>query len=345
MNISTEELCSVLQGQFLQKVDQSSFTGVSIDSRESNLNRKIFFAVQGARFDGHEFLQQALKAGVGALVVHKNLSIKVSSIPVIKVDDTLKALHRLAVYWRKRNKFSVIGITGSAGKTTTKNFCMKLLEDSFSVIGSPKSFNNIYGVPLTLLSAREDTDIVVQEVGMNQKGEIRFLCQLAQPDIVTVTQVGNSHIGMLGSREDIAREKEEIYLNSLEAVHVFNWDNPYTKKMYEDLQKCGRLGKTIIFSSRNEKADVFLQIKEIKKFSFSVTGHFRGVKGFVSVPVVGAVHLSNLMAAASLALASGLEEGQIWDRLSFCRLPAGRNQWLDLSSGAQALFDAYNASP
>ena len=345
MNLSVEELCSVVQGRFLQKVDQSSFTGVSIDSREANLNQKIFFAIQGTRFDGHDFLQQTLKAGAGVLVVHKNLSIEVNSVPVIKVDDTLKALHRLAFHWRKKNKFLVVGITGSAGKTTTKIFCLKLLENTFSVIGSPKSFNNIYGVPLTLLSAKEDTDIVIQEIGMNQKGEIKFLCQLAQPDMVTVTQVGDSHIGMLGNKNEIVREKKEIYLNALNAVQVFNWDNVYTKRMYEDLRECGQLKKTIIFSSKDEKADVFLQIKEVKKFSLSVAGHFRGVRGFVSVPVVGAAHLNNLMAAAALALASGLTGDQVWERLPFCRLPVGRNQWLDLSSGAQALFDAYNASP
>ncbi len=345
MNLSSEELCSVVKGRFLQRADQSSFAGVSIDSRESDLKQKIFFAIQGTRFDGHDFLQPALKAGVGALVVHKKSSVDISSVSVIQVDDTLKALHRLASYWRSKNRFSVIGITGSSGKTTTKSFCLKLLEDTFSVIGSPKSFNNMYGVPLTLLSAKEDTEILVQEIGMNQKGEIKFLCQLAQPDIVTVTQIGDSHVGMLGSREGIAQEKKEIYLNAPEAVHVFNLDNFYTKKMYKDLTTHERPEKVICFSSQDEKADVFLELKEVKKNSLSIEGHLQGVKGFVSVPVVGAVHLSNLMAAAGLALAAGLKESRIWERLSLCHLPAGRNQWLNLSSGAQALFDAYNASP
>lgn len=344
MNLSVEELCSVVQGRFLQKRNSFSFTGVSIDSRESNLKQKIFFAIKGTCFDGHNFLQQALRAGAGALVVHKKTSI-VSSMPVIQVDDTLKALHRLSSYWRKKNKFSVIGITGSSGKTTTKNFCLRILESSFSVIKSPKSFNNVYGVPLTLLSAKESTEVVIQEIGMNQEGEIKLLCQLAQPDIVTVTQVGESHVGMLGSREGIAQEKKEIYLNAPKAVHVFNLDNFYTKRMYKDLTASEHTGEVICFSSQDKKADIFLQIKEMTKFSLSVEGHLKGVKGAVSVPVVGAVHLGNLMAAAGLALAAGLRENQIWERFSLCHLPAGRNQWFNLSSGAQALFDAYNASP
>ena len=345
MNLNTEELCSVVKGRFLQKGDQSSFAGVSIDSREPDLKRKIFFAIQGTRFDGHDFLQSALKAGAGALVIHKKPSVDINSVPVIQVDDTLKAFHRLASYWRRKNKFSVIGVTGSSGKTTTKSFCLKLLEDSFSAIGSPRSFNNMYGVPLTLLSAKEDTEILVQEIGMNQKGEIKFLCQLVQPDIVTVTQVGDSHIGMLGSKEGIAREKKEIYLNTPKAIHVFNLDNFYTREMYKDLTARECSGKVISFSSQDKKADVFLEIKEVKKNSLSVEGRLQEVRGFASVPIVGAVHLSNLMAAAGLALAAGLKESQIWERFPLCHLPAGRNQWFNLSSGAQALFDAYNASP
>ena len=346
MNLSAEELCSVVKGRFLHKADRSSFKGISIDSRESHLKQKIFFAIQGVYFDGHDFLQQALGAGASALVVHKNkIPIQPQEAVVIQVDDTLKALHRLASYWRKKNNFSVIGITGSSGKTTTKSFCVQLLEKSFSVVANPKSFNNIYGVPLTLLSAGENTDILIQEIGMNQKGEIKFLCQLSQPDIVTVTQVGSSHIGMLGSEDDIAREKEEIYLNSPGAVPVFSWDDPYTRVMYKHWERRKHLKPALRFSSQDEKADVFLQIKQVNKSSLSVSGHLQGVKGLVSVPVVGAAHLSNLMAAGALALSAGLKEVQIWERFSRCRLPPGRNQWVGLSSGAQALFDAYNASP
>ena len=345
MNLNVEKLCSVLEGCFLNKVPQSSFRGVSIDSRDSDLKKKIFFAIKGSQFDGHDFLQQALKADVGAVVVHKRKSLKTNSTTVIQVDDTLKALHRLASYWRKKTQISVIGITGSTGKTTSKNFCHTLLGKSFSVIASPKSFNNMYGVPLTLLSAKEDTNILIQEMGMNQKGEIKTLCHLAQPDIVTVTQVGSSHIGILGSKKEIAQEKEEIYLNSPKAISVFNWDDSYTKAMYKRWVQRESSGKTICFSSQNKKADVFLQIEHVKKSSLSVVGHLQGVQGSVSVPIVGEAHLNNLLVGGALALAAGLKEDQIWKGFSLCRLPHGRNEWSTLSSGAQALFDAYNASP
>ncbi len=425
MNLSVDELCSAMKGRFLHKVENSVFQGVSIDSRDSNLKNKIFFAIQGTRFDGHDFLPQAVSAGASALIIHKDLSFSEilsnkwnatgadrkmqaskssteqtlsetakgppsparartnriwmkKNVSIIKVEDTLKALQNLAVYWRKKTGVQVIGITGSSGKTTTKIFCFTLLNpavestsqvktdshnkknqfrerelQSFTdqqggrVIASPKSFNNVYGVSLTLLSATEKTDIVIQEMGMNQKGEINILCELAQPDVAAVTQVGDSHIGMLGSKDNIAREKEKIYLGSPKAIKVFNWDDPYTKAMYKKWKAHGSSskGKVLRFSSRDETADVFFQIKEVKKLGLSVEGHIQGTRGFAFVPVVGPAHLNNVLVAASLALAIGVKESQIWERLSLCRLPPGRNQWVELSSGAQALFDAYNASP
>ncbi len=409
MNLNTEKLCSVIDGRFLHKVHHISFRGVSIDSREADLKQKIFFAIKGTHFDGHEFLDQALKKEVSALVVHKRVSFKTNSTTIIQVDDTLRAFHRLASWWRQTLNFSVIGITGSTGKTTTKNFCLTLLnpkgftkmnlqgelpwekkqkdtlplqsqtsrkgktrqgsnktgikpsvsshnpnfnlkcihplhQEEKTIIASPKSFNNMYGVPLTLLSADENTKIVIQEIGMNQKGEIKSLCQLTQPDIVTVTQIGSSHIGILGDKAGIAKEKEEIYINSPKSSGVFNLDDPYTKAMYKRWIEGGKSRKALCFSSQNSKADIFFQIKQINKHSLSITGHLQGVPGSVTVPVVGAAHLNNLMAASALTLASGGIEHKIWQNLSLCRLPEGRNQWIPLSSGAQALFDAYNAS-
>ncbi len=391
MNINLEELCSAVNGSVLSQSGNFGdlvFTGISIDSREPNLRGKIFFAIKGERFDGHDFLQQAVEGGVAVLIVHKDFSRNISGNDesfnvtksclennqfsqtrdkfsiggnenqcaiknqmiqnppiIIKVQDTLKALQSLAFYWRKKTDVLVIGITGSSGKTTTKHFCHTLLQEVKTTIASPKSFNNMYGVPLTLLSAKsEETDIVIQEMGMNQTGEIKALCQIAQPDIVTVTHIGESHIGMLGSKSAIAEEKKQIYLSSPSALKVFNGDDPYTKAMYEEYRSDEK-EKTLRFSALDETADVFLQIKEIKKQSFLVKGHIQSVRDFAVVPVVGPIHLSNLMSAICLVLFAGLNPNQIWKRLSLCRLPTGRNQWVELSSGAWALFDAYNASP
>ena len=343
MKLSVQELCFVLRGNFCNKDREILLTGVSIDSRDKNLKACVFFALKGARHDGHDFLEEAIKAGAKALVVCKGTGFKNPKVKVIEVEDTLKSLQQLASYWRKKNKFSVIAITGSTGKTTTKQFCFILLksEQEFEVVGSPFSYNNQYGVPLSLLSTEKDTRILIQEIGMSKKDEIKSLVKLVRPNIVTVTQVGDSHIGLLGGREEIAREKEDIYRLSPDAVHVFNWDDSYTRKMYERVIS----QKVLRFSKEYQLADVYLKLKEVKKLSLSIEGHIRGVKGEVSVPIVGEAHLNNLRAACTLALAAGLKPEEIWSRLPLCRQPAGRNQWLTLPSGAEVIFDAYNASP
>ena len=247
--ISIRELCEATNGQLLQNSlvsgtsKKKSFTGVSIDSREKNLKDKIFFAIKGNNFDGHDFINEAIQKQVGAVLVHSVEKVQINNhpvkIPIVQVADTSQALQQLSAYWRKKNNLKVIGITGSNGKTTTKYFCLQLMEQEFSVLASPKSYNNIYGVPLTLLSAGvSDTDkkpdYIIQEMGMNHPGEIKTLCQIAPPTIATVVNVGSSHIGFMGGMENIAKEKEQIYKYSTpEAFHVYNLDNPYTKAMYD----------------------------------------------------------------------------------------------------------------
>ncbi len=357
MNLSIKELCEATNGQLLQNSlisgtsKKKSFTGVSIDSREKNLKDKIFFAIQGNNFDGHDFINEAIQKQVGAVLVHLAEKVQIKNhsvqVPIVQVADTSQALQQLSAYWRKKNNLKVIGITGSTGKTTTKYFCLKLMEQEYSVLASPKSYNNIYGVSLTLLSTvtshtGKKPDYIIQEMGMNHPGEIKTLCQIAPPCISTVVNVGASHVGFMGGMENIAREKEQIYKHSTpEATHVYNLDNPYTKAMYNSSQNVQK--KT--FSSQNKEADVFLQIDQCGMDYLKVSGHFQGVSGSARVPVTGSAHLNNLMCAIAVALAAGLSPDRLWSYLSLCRLPAGRNQWVNLSSGGKVLFDAYNASP
>jgi len=356
MNIKKKDLSEILRGFLLYEPNKSFFNnsfikGVSIDTREKTLKQKIFFAIKGEIFDGHDFLKSAVKKSASVLIIHKKtkeIQKIISSKPmatIIQVDDTLKALHSLASYWRKKINARVIGITGSMGKTTTKHFTSILLKDFFKLTTSPKSFNNVYGVPLTLLSAKEDTDFIIQEIGMNQKGEIKKLCDIAKPNIVAVTDIGTSHIGHLNSIEDIAQEKENIYHSKTVTKAIFNLDNPYTKAMHDKLKKLNQFKEIFCFSSKEQKQDVFLQIKKMEKSQLFISGHIQGVKGEAKVPITGKAHLTNLMTATALALSTGVKEQLIWEKIMHCNLPSGRNQWVLLHSGAHALFDGYNASP
>ena len=364
MRLTIKELCEAIAGQFLQDLSSSvsvnnqsnDFTGVSIDSREKDLKGKIFFAIKGKNFDGHDFIDEVIQKQVSAVVIHstKKDPIKTHSvkIPVIQVSDTTQALQKLSAYWIKKNNLKIIGITGSNGKTTTKHFCLQLIKKEFSVLVSPKSYNNIYGVCLTVLSAEasssdgmdQQPNYIIQEMGMNHPGEIKTLCQIAPPYVATVVNVGASHIGFMGDLENISKEKEQIYKNSLPgAVHIYNLDNPYTKAMYHSNKNAQK--KTLTFSSQNKSVNVCLQIDQCGEDYLKVSGYLNNVRGSAQVPVTGRVHLNNLMCACTLALAVGMSPHSLWSNLSLCHLPSGRNQWVDLSSGGRALFDAYNASP
>ncbi len=351
MNLSEEDLLKAVKGQLLYKQGSPRFRGVCADSRVSPMKDYIFFALKGPHFDGADFAKEALARGAGAVVLPSSAAKPGGVKPshpylIIEVKDTLRALSDMASFWRKRLNFKVIGITGSSGKTSTKNFLLQLLSLDFKVQAAPKSFNNRYGVPLSVLSVKEGTDFLVQEIGMNQKGEIKELCKTAFPSIKLVTSVGHAHIGKLGTQEAIAREKEQIYLTPpLEALCVFNLDNPYTQAMYQRrVSKYGK-GRVFTFSSREEKACVCLKIREVGASFLQLYGHIQGKRGEVKVKVAGPVHLHNVLAAATLARAAGLVPERIWERLSSLTLPSGRNQWIKLVNGTEVLFDAYNGSP
>lgn len=322
-----------------------TFRDVGTDSRES-LKGQLFIALAGDRFDAHDFLNQAVTSGAKGLLIHrwtKDCDVLKDRATIIQVADTLKALQALGSFWREKNKFTVVGITGSNGKTTTKEFAKALIGPSRRCHASEGSFNNHWGVPISLLKAAPDTEVVIQEMGMNHRGELTELCKIARPNVVLCTMVGRAHIGELGSQAAVAEAKEEIYQASPEAKKIFNLDNEFTRAMFD---RAGGSGKGhLTFSSFSDKADVILRAEKMNDFRLQVVGRILGVEGRAIVPVVGRHNVVNLMAAAAAALAVGVGSSEIWARLPDCRGAWGRNQLVRLENGAQVLFDAYNANP
>lgn len=344
--LSLDELQRAVDG-FSVCVKEKEFHGVGTDTRKS-LKHEIFFALKGDQFDGHNYLSQAVEQGAAVLVVHQDIPLESAlrqQVSVVQVADTLRALQSLGLYWRRRNKFKVIGITGSNGKTTTKMFTRTLLGEKFPTWAAEGSLNNHWGVPISLLQADEDIRIVVQEMGMNHAGEITALCKMAEPDIVGVTMVGRAHIGELGSQEAIARAKEEIYLASPEAMYIFNLDNPWTKKMYDARAALLPWSRWLTFSQQNSEADIFLRCENSSIEGLQVQGHIMGHVGRAQVPVIGEHNLTNLMAACTFACAAGAPPQSLWSLMAQCHTGWGRNQLLRLKSGARVLFDGYNANP
>jgi UDP-N-acetylmuramoyl-tripeptide--D-alanyl-D-alanine ligase len=328
---------------------QKTFEGIATDTRKSMPNQ-LFIALKGDAFDAHQFLQKAVDQNAAGLLIHDDSQVTEamrSKLTIIHVKDTLQALQDLAQAYRLKNKAVIIGVAGSNGKTTSKEFCAAVLGAACKVHYSKGSFNNHWGVPFTLLAQPENAEVAVVEMGMNHAGELQRLAEIAAVDIAVCTYVGVEHIEHFGTLEKIADAEEEIYLYSpAQATRIFNLDNAYTRKMLERSRKKFPQSKMMTFSeSAGEKADVQFRLKEVSMESLSIEGQIQGVSGEATVPVFGKHNLTNLMVAASAALAYGLKPEQIWKLLPLCRTTWGRNQLVTTQSGAQILFDGYNSNP
>ena len=321
------------------------FSGVGSDSRK-NLKGRIFFALSGPYFDGHDFLSQAVQQGAACVVVHKEQK---GSFPVtwVKVPDTLKALQDLSVYWRKKLNLKILAITGSCGKTTTKEFA-KILLSPLKPCASPKSYNNHWGIPLSLLTAAEPESLVIQELGISGPGEMAVLCRLCEPVVSTVTTVAPAHLAGFKSLSHLAEEKKRIYLESRGASWIFNRDNSHTEAMYQELVEGRPKGKGLktLTCSQNSMKDADIQFRILKQNhgKMEIEGVIAGVKGKSCLKFSGSHNVDNLMCACGMALLCGVSPENIWSRLPQCQTPEGRQKWFVLKD-LSVLFDGYNANP
>lgn len=324
------------------------FSSLGTDTRK-DLQGQLFVALKGDQFDAHNFLVQAAEKNAAGLLVHRwdpALEKFKGKLSVLLVKDTLVALQDMARARRRRMKAVVIGLTGSNGKTTTKEFTATILSSLHPTHWNSGSFNNHWGVPLTLMQLEPFHEFAVVEMGMNHFGEITQLVGIAEPNVVVCTMVGRAHIEFFGSIEKIAEAKEEIYnASTAQATRVYNLDDAMTAKMHERALKKFSQARLLTFSAENATADVHLKIVELGLQEMRLKGYISGEAGDVKVPVFGKHNLTNLMAAATLSLAAGLDPEEIWQGLGRCKTNWGRNQWLQTRGGVQIIFDAYNANP
>jgi UDP-N-acetylmuramoyl-tripeptide--D-alanyl-D-alanine ligase len=326
---------------------QSVFNGYTTDSRQ-NCQQLLFVALVGESFDAHNFIHQACQNGAAAVLVHRlpaEIEALKSKITFILVDDTLIAFQKMATAIKQSKNVQVIGLTGSNGKTTTKEYIAATISQDLKTHWSSGSFNNHWGVPMTLLDMSTDAEVAVVEMGMNHAGEITRLIEIADPDIVLCTMVGRAHIEHFGTIEKIASAKEEIYEAARpEATRIYNLDNTFVRKMYEKAQSKFLKSRLITFSE-HEKSDVQFKIIEASAKELAIKGSIDGCEQQVKLNLFGSHNLTNLMAAASAALAVGLAPEKIWQGLKNCKTTWGRNQFVSLANGAEMIFDAYNANP
>ena len=340
------DVVKLLNGKFLSEIEKT-VKGVGTDSRK-NLTGQLFIALKGEAFDAHQFLNQAVQAGAAALLVQEvpaSQKAVLEKVTVIQVKDTLKALQDMSHWVRKQMKAKVLALTGSNGKTSTKEFTAQILSGYKVICYSQGSFNNHWGVPFSLLNLDTVHETAIIEMGMNHKGELTELVKIADPDAVVCTMVGRAHIEYFGTQQKIAEAKQEIYLDSnAKSLAIFNLDDPYTKKMYDQSVKEQPNRPKLTFSE-SAKSDIQFQITEATFDGLKIKGFIKGQSGETFIPVFGKHNITNLLAAASLAIAAGLTAEQVWKGLKNCKSHWGRNQKVKLKSGGLALFDAYNANP
>jgi UDP-N-acetylmuramoyl-tripeptide--D-alanyl-D-alanine ligase len=341
------EIVEAIGGQPAGELPTLSVRRVSTDSRTS-VEGDLFFAIRGPRFDGHDFVGDAMRRGAVAAViaadrladVQQNVGkISERAIPpgaIICVEDPVAALGRFAAHHRRLMSANIIAVVGSNGKTTTKAMIHHILSERWKGQCSPKSFNNEIGVPLTLLSSEPADEYLVVEVGTNAPGEVAALADIIHPDMAVLTCVCEEHLERLGDLNGVAAEECAI-LHKLEpgGFAAVNLDAPVVGKHLPES------GVTITTFGWNREADVRLTEAryEAPWLHLTINGRFR-----YRLPLAGLHNAVNAAAAITLARRLGLEHAAIAARLESFVLPPMRTEMLELG-GITLVNDAYNANP
>ncbi len=311
-------------------------SGIQTDSRKVQPG-DLFVAIKGENFDGHDFIEEAFERGAVAAMV----STPIEDLSLL-VEDTLIGLGKLAKYHRHNLNAQVIAITGSSGKTSTKDLLAATLQQFGSTIAPAGSFNNEIGLPNTILSADVSTKFLVLEMGMRGIGHIDYLCEISAPDVAAVLNVGSAHIELLGSRAAIASAKSEI-LQRLKpsGTQILFADDPLVSKMNSKTNS-----KKITFG-QSDSADVRISnlvLDPTAKPSFDLT--FNGDTKNISLDLVGEHQTFNAAAVAAMCIGLGLDFEKVCDAISNARPQSKwRMEVSELSNGVTLVNDAYNANP
>jgi UDP-N-acetylmuramoyl-tripeptide--D-alanyl-D-alanine ligase len=343
--LSAAEIAAATGGRVVSGNPAQRVERWSIDTR-SIAPGDLFVAVRGDRFDGHDFVAAALAAGAAGAVVTATPALpeaeKGGLAPLlIQVADTTRALQDGAREIRRRSGAKVVAITGSAGKTTTKELTAEFLAATYTVFRNRGNLNNHIGLPLSLLELRSRPDVAVVELGMNHAGEIRTLVGIAEPDVRVWTNVGDAHAGFFASADAIAAAKAEILEQARPGdLLVANADDERIRVRARQFS-----GRTLSFGV-SDRADVRasrVQHRGLDGMAATITSPHGEVK--VETPLLGMANLLNLLAAAAVALDMGVPAAAIAERAATMKPAAHRGELLRLPGGITLIDDSYNSSP
>lgn len=313
--------------------------GVSINTSTLE-NGNLFIPLKGEKRDGHEFVELAFEQGASVSLWQKDRPNPPTHLPILIVEDTLQALHQLARQYRNELNAKIVAITGSNGKTTTKDMTYELLSLKYKVQKTIGNYNNHIGLPLTILGLDPDTEIAVLEMGMNHFGEIDFLTRLAKPDVAVITNIGDAHLQELGSREGIAKAKLEI-INGLkeDGLLIIHGDEPLLTEKISQLSHTWRV-KTFGKQKTNDLYPRSIEIKE-QESTFKLPGYDEEIR----IPVLGEYNVLNALASILVAEEFQIPYALLNNAFSQLKLSNMRMEILRGVNGSLILNDAYNASP
>lgn len=338
------EVLKATDGLLLWGDLNTGFYRIATDSRQVQAG-DLFIALEGEKFDGQDFAQKALERGAAGILIQDEKKAGMTKpdgkAAAIRVADTLQALGDLALHYRKRFAITVIGLTGSSGKTTTKEMIAAIIGRKKNILATEGNLNNLIGLPQTIFHLTEDHELAILEMGTNIRGEIKRLTQIAVPDIGLITNIGPAHLAGFGSVDVVREEKGDLFLNMAPAgTAIVNLDD-------EDVRKAaaGWTGNRVTFGM---SLDATVTAKDIEK---------NGVRGIsfnlvigdkinrAAMKIVGIHHVYNALAAAAAAWAAGLDCRTIVEGLTAFRPVSGRMQIIKLKNCAFVLDDSYNANP
>jgi UDP-N-acetylmuramoyl-tripeptide--D-alanyl-D-alanine ligase len=337
--IHINDVIKAVRGQLVQGSSNIGINGVSIDSRTIKPG-DLFLAFPGERVDGHDFLEQVFDQGAAAAVISHPVNFQ-SRAALIMVDDPLKALQDLAYYYRQLYNILVVAVTGSTGKTTTKDLIAGVLEQRFKVLKTSGNYNNEIGLPLTLLQLNHSHQIAVLEMAMRGRGQIAALCELSCPQVGVITNIGKTHLELLGSHEAIALAKGEL----LQALPSDGWavlcgEDPWQVKLSEMVS-----GEVIFYGYSDHctvsASQVVLDNLDGVEFNLSTPAGQRTC----FLPLPGAHNVTNALAAAAVGHRFGLTLQEIAAGLQSASLTGMRLEVKEEKDGVMIIDDSYNASP
>lgn len=348
LTISVERLIELTGGELVCGEGSGMLNDVAVDSRDVGPGN-LFVAFEGERVDGHTYLLEAMARGARGLLVTKSVdqmrpAIELAvqrGVAIVRVPDALAAVQRLAVHHRSRLFCPVIGVTGSTGKTTTKDFIRSVLGVSRRVVATSGNRNNELGVPLTVMEAGADTDVLVVEMAMRGIGQIRDLALIARPTAGLITNIGTSHIELLGTQDAIVQAKGELVASiDAEGVVFLNGDDAFSERLAA-LTEARVVLYGLAETSDPRAEDIETDSESMPSFDLVMSGTRRRI----TLRVPGRHNVYNALAAAAVANSLGMSIGQIQEGLEAAESGEMRMQTFLTAGGITVINDAYNANP